>query len=128
MEEMSYEVIKEMLVEDYNKVIEIESYSIKQAIAELLEDSVNMMKKNKDNYVSVIVGLAKISLENNVIPNYILERFIDLSENIIEFYKYKDSPVFINDRTYVNVKLKEKHFDVIDDEYKKRVDMLLEGN
>lgn len=128
MDEMSYEIIKEMLVEDYNDFTEIESYSIKQSIAALLEDSVNMMKENKDNYVSVIVGLAKISLENNIIPNYILERFINLSENIIELYKYKENPEFINDRTYVNVKLKEKHFDIIDDEFQKRVDMLFESN
>lgn len=128
MEEMSYEVIKEMLVEDYNDFTEIELYSIEQSIAALLEDSVNMMKENKDNYISVIVGLAKISLESDIIPNYILERFINLSENMIELYKYKEISGFINDRTYVSEKLKRKDYDIIDDEYKPRVNMLFENN
>lgn len=128
MEEMSYEVIKEMLVEDYNDFTEIELYSIEQSIAALLEDSVNMMKENKDNYISVIVGLAKISLESDIIPNYILERFINLSEKMIELYKYKEISGFINDRTYVSEKLKRKDYDIIDDEYKPRVNMLFENN
>ena len=98
MDEISYEIIKEMLVEDYNDFIEKELFSIKQTIAVLLEDSVIMMKESNDNYISTIVALAKISLENDIIPNYILERFVNLSDGMIKFYKYKENSEFLNDK------------------------------
>lgn len=66
MDEISYKIIKEMLVEDYNDFIEKELYSIKQTIAALLEDSVIMIKESNDNYISTIVALAKLSLENDI--------------------------------------------------------------
>ncbi|MFR3520237.1 MAG: hypothetical protein ACLTT4_17650 [Coprobacillus cateniformis] len=128
MNNMSYEIIKEMLIEDYNDFIEIESYSIKQAIAALLEDSVIMMNEDINNYISVIVILAKISLESNIIPNYILERFTILSDDMIKLYKYKEIPEFINDTAYIDNKLKKKNIEIIDDEYKERVNILLGNN
>lgn len=108
MNNMSYENMKEMLIEDYNDFIEIESYSINQAIAALLEDSVIMMKEDINNYISVIVILTKISLESDIIPNYILERFTILSDDIIKLYKYKEISEFINDKAYIDNKLKKK--------------------
>ena len=126
MDEISYEIIKEMLVEDYNDFIEKELYSIKQTIAALLEDSVIMIKESNDNYISTIVALAKISLENDIIPNYILERFVNLSDGIMKFYKYKENTEFINDKAFIDDKIKKKDFKIIDDEYGYRVNMLLE--
>lgn len=108
MNNVSYENIKEMLIEDYNDFIEIESYSINQAIAALLEDSVIMMKEDINNYISVIVILTKISLESDIIPNYILERFTILSDDMIKLYKYKEITEFINDKAYIDNKLKKK--------------------
>lgn len=126
MDEISYEIIKEMLVEDYNNFIEKELYSIKQTIAVLLEDSVIMMKESNDNYISTIVALAQISLENDIIPNYILERFVNLSDGMMKFYKYKENTEFINDKAFIDDKIKKKDFKIIDDEYEYRVNMLLE--
>lgn len=128
MDEISYEIIKEMLVEDYNDFIEKELFSIKQTIAVLLEDSVIMMKESNDNYISTIVALAKISLENDIIPNYILERFVNLSDGMIKFYKYKENSEFLNDKAYIDDKIKKKDFKIIDDEYEYRVNMLLGEN
>lgn len=128
MNNMSYENMKEMLIEDYKDFIEIESYSINQAIAALLEDSVIMMKEDINNYISVIVILTKISLESDIIPNYILERFTILSDDIIKLYKYKEISEFINDKAYIDNKLKKKNIEIIDDEYKERVNILLGNN
>lgn len=128
MDEISYEIIKEMLVEDYNDFIEKELYSIKQTIAALLEDSVIMMKESNDNYISTIVALAQISLENDIIPNYILERFVNLSDGMMKFYKYKENTEFINDKAFIDDKIKKKDFKIIDDEYEYRVNMLLGEN
>lgn len=128
MDEISYKIIKEMLVEDYNDFIEKELYSIKQTIAALLEDSVIMMKESNDNYISTIVALAKISLENDIIPNYILERFVNISDGMMKFYKYKENTEFINDKAFIDDKIKKKDFKIIDDEYEYRVNMLLGEN
>lgn len=128
MDEISYEIIKEMLVEDYNDFIEKELYSIKQTIAALLEDSVIMMKESNDNYISTIVALAKISLENDIIPNYILERFVNISDGMMKFYKYKENTEFLNDKAFIDDKIKKKDFKIIDDEYEYRVNMLLGEN
>lgn len=128
MDEISYKIIKEMLVEDYNDFIEKEFYSIKQTIAVLLEDSVIMMKESNDNYISTIVALAKISLENDIIPNYILERFVNISDGMMKFYKYKENTEFLNDKAFIDDKIKKKDFKIIDDEYEYRVNMLLGEN
>lgn len=128
MDEISYEIIKEMLVEDYNNFIEKELYSIKQTIAVLLEDSVIMMKESNDNYISTIVALAQISLEKDIIPNYILERFINFSDGMMKLYKYKENTEFINDKAFIDDKIKKKDFKIINDEYEYRVNMLLGEN
>ena len=87
-----------------------------------------MMNEDINNYISVIVILAKISLESNIIPNYILERFTILSDDMIKLYKYKEIPEFINDNAYIDNKLKKKNIEIIDDEYKERVNILLGNN
>lgn len=125
MDEMSYKVIKEMLNEDYVDFIEVETYTTVQAIAALLEDSVMMMKKDRDNYISIIVALTELSLKSNTIPNYILERFTELSNDDIECYKYRDTSEFINSKSYIDVRMNKKDYNIYEDDYQNRVNILM---
>ena len=47
---------------------------------------------------------------------------------MIKLYKYKEIPEFINDKAYIDNKLKKKNIEIIDDEYKERVNILLGNN
>lgn len=44
----------------------------------------------------------------------------------MKFYKYKENTEFINDKAFIDDKIKKKDFKIIDDEYEYRVNMLLE--
>lgn len=127
MDEISYATVSELLEGDYYDFIHEESYTNEQAIAAVLEDSVIMMKTNYHNYVSVIIASTKLCLENNKIPRYILNRFMDLSDTMLEHYPYKKTQKYITHMAYIHDRLETKDFYVKDDAYEYRLHMLLEA-
>lgn len=121
-----YLEIKEILIDDFNQFVSGYKYTRDQAIGALLEDSVSIMRNYRDNYVSVIVLLSIISLQNDFIDNFIFERLERIIKKNFEEYKYKLLEEFLIDKEYIDDRLRKNDFIVINNkDYKTRVDVLL---
>lgn len=125
MSELSYLEAKKLTIEDYEDFIEDEGFSPSQAIAATFEDSVVMMRKSHKVYVSVMVNLSILSLKQNFIPDYLLEKQKNL--NKLDGLDKEEQTAYDLDISNLNRLLHDKNFEVDkDEEYKLRVDMLLE--
>ena len=122
MHDINYIEAKKLTIESYHEFID-EGFSVEQAIPAVFEDLVISMKKNNKILVAVIQNLSIISLKHNFIPDYLLNRLSDLKINtelnnneILEYTKDKEE---------LNVLLKNKYTLDEDENYSKRVDILL---
>lgn len=122
MHNINYIEVKKLTIESYHEFID-EGFSVEQAIPAVFEDLVISMKKNNKILVAVIQNLSIISLKHNFIPDYLLNRLSDLKINtelnnneILEYTKDKEE---------LNVLLKNKYTLDEDENYSKRVDILL---
>ncbi|WP_334321321.1 hypothetical protein [Gilliamella apicola] len=122
MHNINYIEAKKLTIESYHEFID-EGFSVEQAIPAVFEDLVISMKKNNKILVAVIQNLSIISLKHNFIPDYLLNRLSDLKINtelnnneILEYTKDKEE---------LNVLLKNKYTLDEDENYSKRVDILL---
>lgn len=124
MSEISYLEAKELTLEDYEDFIEDERFSPSQAIAATFEDSVLMMKKSHKVYVSVMINLSILSLKENFIPDYLLERQENLSK--LEGLNEEEQSAYNWDINALNQLLSNQNFEIDkDEEYRLRVNMLL---
>lgn len=124
MSEISYLEAKELTLEDYEDFIEDEGFSPSQAIAATFEDSVLMMKKSHKVYVSVMINLSFLSLKENFIPDYLLERQENLSK--LEGLNEEEQSAYNWDIKALNQLLSNQNFEIDkDEEYRLRVNMLL---
>ncbi|MBC1673467.1 hypothetical protein HB950_14195 [Listeria welshimeri] len=124
MSEISYLEAKELTLEDYEDFIEDEEFSPSQAIAATFEDSVLMMKKSHKVYVSVMINLSILSLKENFIPDYLLERQENLSK--LEGLNEEEQSAYNWDINALNQLLSNQNFEIDkDEEYRLRVNMLL---
>lgn len=124
MSEISYLEAKELTLEDYDDFIEDEGFSPSQAIAPTFEDSVLMMKKSHKVYVSVMINLSILSLKENFIPDYLLERQENLSK--LEGLNEEEQSAYNWDINALNQLLSNQNFEIDkDEEYRLRVNMLL---
>ncbi|MBP2100367.1 hypothetical protein [Enterococcus rivorum] len=124
MSEISYLEAKELTLEDYEDFIEDEGFSPSQAIAATFEDSVLMMKKSHKVYVSVMINLSILSLKENFIPDYLLERQENLSK--LEGLNEEEQSAYNWDINALNQLLSNQNFEIDkDEEYRLRVNMLL---
>lgn len=124
MSEISYLEAKELTLEDYEDFIEDEGFSPSQAIAATFEDSVLMMKKCHKVYVSVMINLSILSLKENFIPDYLLERQENLSK--LEGLNEEEQSAYNWDINALNQLLSNQNFEIDkDEEYRLRVNMLL---
>lgn len=124
MSEISYLEAKELTLEDYEDFIEDEGFSPSQAIAATFEDSVLMMKKSHKFYVSVMINLSILSLKENFIPDYLLERQENLSK--LEGLNEEEQSAYNWDINALNQLLSNQNFEIDkDEEYRLRVNMLL---
>lgn len=127
MSELNYLEAKKLTIEDYEDFIEDEGFSPSQAIAATFEDSVVMMKKSHKVYISVMVNLSILSLNQNFIPDYLLERQKNLNKLDGLDLDKEEQIAYDLDLSNLNRLLHDKNFEVDEDEeYKLRVDMLLE--
>ncbi|OTQ03826.1 hypothetical protein B5S43_06175 [Gilliamella apicola] len=122
MHNINYIEAKKLTIESYHEFID-EGFSVEQAIPAVFEDLVISMKKNNKILVAIIQNLSIISLKHNFIPDYLLNRLSDLKINtelnnneILEYTKDKEE---------LNVLLKNKYTLDEDENYSKRVDILL---
>ena len=126
MEKLTYKEIKEMLLDDYSDLIENEGFTPEQAIAAMLEDSVLLMKKDSNNYISTVIGLSLIALKENILPDYLYDRIIKLDNNNFNGYDDEDLKLLLVDKNYINKRINTKNYTLLQDEaYKTRVSMLL---
>ena len=124
MSEISYLEAKKLTLEDYEDFIEDERFSPSQAIAVTFEDSVLMMKKSHKVYVSVMINLSILSLKENFIPDYLLERQENLSK--LEGLNEEEQSAYNWDINALNQLLSNQNFEIDkDEEYRLRVNMLL---
>lgn len=124
MSEISYLEAKELTLEDYEDFIEDEGFSPSQAIAATFEDSVLMMKKSPKVYVSVMINLSILSLKENFIPDYLLERQENLPK--LEGLNEEEQSAYNWDINALNQLLSNQNFEIDkDEEYRLRVNMLL---
>lgn len=124
MSEISYLEAKELTLEDYEDFIEDEGFSPSQAIAATFEDSVLMMKKSHKVCVSVMINLSILSLKENFIPDYLLERQENLSK--LEGLNEEEQSAYNWDINVLNQLLSNQNFEIDkDEEYRLRVNMLL---
>ena len=125
MSEVSYLEAKELILEDYQDFIEDEGFNPNQAIAATLEDSVLMMRKSNKVYVSVMINLSILSLKENFIPDYLLERQENLPK--LEGLNEEEQSAYNWDINTLNQLLNNQNFEIDkDEEYRLRVNMLLE--
>lgn len=125
MIEVSYLEAKELTLEDYEEFVKEEGFNPRQAIAATFEDSVLMMKKSNKVYVSVMANLSILSLNQNFIPDYLLEKQEDLQK--LEGLSEDEQSAYNLDMNNLNQLLRNRNFEVDkDEEYKSRVKMLLE--
>jgi len=124
MSELNYLEAKKLTIEDYEDFIEDEGFSPSQAIAATFEDSVVMMRKSHKVYISVMVNLSILSLNQNFIPDYLLERQKNLKK--LDGLDKEEQTAYDLDLSNLNRLIHDKNFEVDkDEEYKLRVDMLL---
>lgn len=126
MNTLTYKEIKEILKEDCLAFMKEEQYTAKQAIARLLEDSVVMMKEDVEQYIFTIVSLTCLSIQHNYIPSYLVDRIAMVLSSLKTSYIRQCSPAFIRDMTMIQETLAKKQIEIIEDEFKYRVDLLLE--
>ena len=125
MENSSYLKAKELTLEDYEDFIEDEGFSSSQAVAATFEDSVLMMKKSHKVYVSVMVNLSILSLKQDFLPDYLLEKQESLK--MVNGLNEEEQSVYDSDISTLNQLLSNQKFEIDkDEEYKLRVNMLLE--
>lgn len=125
MSELNYLEAKKLTIEDYEDFIEDEGFSPRQAIAATFEDSVLMMKKSYKVYISVMINLSILSLNQNFLPDYLLER--QKNFNKLDGLDKEEQTAYDLDISNLNTLLCDKNFEIDkDEEYKLRVDMLLE--
>ena len=122
MHDINYIEAKKLTIESYHEFID-EGFSAEQVIPAVFEDLVISMKKNNKILVAVIQNLSIISLKHNFIPDYLLNKLSKLKINtelnnneILEYTKDKEE---------LNVLLKNKYTLDEDENYSKRVDILL---
>lgn len=124
MSEVSYLEAKELTLEDYEEFVKEEGFNPRQAIAATFEDSVLKMKKSNKVYVSVMAKLSILSLNQNFIPDYLLEKQEDLQK--LEGLSEDEQSAYNLDMNNLNQLLRNRNFEVDkDEEYKSRVKMLL---
>ena len=124
MKSLSYLEAKELTLEDHEDFIEDEGFGPSQAIAATFEDSVLMMKKSHKVYVSVMINLSILSLRENFIPDYLLERQENLSK--LEGLNEEEQSAYNWDINALNQLLSNQNFEIDkDEEYRLRVNMLL---
>lgn len=125
MKNLNYLEGKELIEKDYKDFIEEEQFTPQQAIAATFEDSVLMMKKSYKVYVAAIINLSILSLKQNFIPDYLLEKQGNLKK--LENLTKKEQVNYEADINQLNHLLHNQKFEVDkDEEYKLRVNMLLE--
>ena len=122
MQTINYIEAKKLTLKTYYEFIG-EGFNTEQAIPAVFEDLVISMKKNNKILVAVIQNLSIISLKHNFIPDYLLNKLSKLKINtelnnneILEYTKDKEE---------LNVLLKNKYILDEDENYSKRVDILL---
>lgn len=124
MSEVSYLEAKELTIEDYQDFIEDEGFNPNQAIAATFEDSILMMRKSNKVYVSVMINLSILSLKENFIPDYLLERQENLSK--LDGLNKEEQSAYNMDVNTLNQLLSNQNFEIDkDEEYRLRVNMLL---
>jgi hypothetical protein len=125
MEKLSYFEEKESTIECYNEFVEIEKFNQVQAIAATLEDSSLVMRANEKAYLAVIVTLSIISLKNNFIDDYLLERIdiIKLKQNVE--LSGEEKSVFEKDMNIIDELLESDYKVIKNDNFKRRVTILL---
>ena len=122
MHTINYIEAKKLTLKTYYDFID-EGFNTKQAIPAVFEDLVISMKQNNKILVAVIQNLSIISLKHNFIPDYLLNRLSDIEMNtdlnnneVLEYTKDKEE---------LNVLLKNKYILDEDENYSRRVDILL---
>lgn len=124
MSEVSYLEAKELTIEDYQDFIEDEGFNPNQAIAATFEDSILMMRKSNKVYVSVMINLSILSLKENFIQDYLLERQENLSK--LDGLNKEEQSAYNMDVNTLNQLLSNQNFEIDkDEEYRVRVNMLL---
>ncbi|MBC2379263.1 hypothetical protein HBP49_13825 [Listeria welshimeri] len=114
MSEISYLEAKELTLEDYEDFIEDEEFSPSQAIAATFEHSVLMMKKSHKVYVSVMINLSILSLKENFMPDYLLERQENLFK--LEGLNEEEQSAYNWDINALNQLLSNQNFEIDKDE------------
>ena len=126
IDKLSYTDVIELMIENYNELIEDEGLSPDQAIAATLEDSVLIMRASEKAYVSAIMTLAILSLKQNFIPDYLLERLDMDSFKKIEGLDTEEREIFKKEINSLENLLNTSDYKVDKDEaYRMRVNMLL---
>ena len=127
MDKLDYLEIKEDLLEDLDEYVNNLKYTREQAIVASFEDCTLMMKAYKDNYVSVIIILSVLSLKNDMIDDFIYERLVKTIEKYLDDYTFKDVKEFLEDKIYLEERLKKQDYSISDKaKYKNRANLLLE--
>lgn len=124
MNEISYAEVKELTIEDFNDFINEEGFTAEQAIAATFEDSVIMMQKSRIAYVSVIVNLSILSMNQNFIPDFLLERQESITR--LDDLSEEDKIMYNEDIFNLRKLLENQEYRIEKDEqYRLRVNMLL---
>jgi len=124
MDELSYLEAKELTIEGYEELIEEDGFKPEHAVSATFEDSVYMMKKSNKIYVSVITTLSIISLEQNFIPDYLLEKIDSLE--VTEELNDDEKAIYKEEKAKLESMLKTLDYRVEKNEnYVERARMLL---
>lgn len=128
MDDIGYSEAKDLVIEVYNDFIQEEGSTPEQAIAATLEDSIQMSKKNKAVYASVILNLGLLCVKEKYIVDYIYDRLHDVMREDLKNLSDEDKTIYTNDKKMIEELLGNKDFRVRKDEiYKARIDMLFAG-
>ncbi len=120
-----YTEIKEIIFESFNEYYKQQKYTIKQAMAVTLEESVLLMKESKVHYNMVIVSMMLIAINNNSFPAYIFDRFKKINPNLLKGDVFSLS--FINDYKKIKNEIEQHTAMAFEQfEFDLRVSMLLE--
>ncbi len=126
MEDLGYCEVKELVIEDYNDFIQEEGFDKEQAIAATLEDSILMIRKSHVVYVSAIVNLGLICLQEKFIVDYVYVRLLEILKDELIELSQEDKVSYQNDKKMLETLLSKENYEIKKDEtYKARIDMLL---
>jgi len=124
MDELNYSEARELTIEGYNELIEEDGFSPEHAISAAFEDSIYMMKKSSKVYVSVMLTLSILSLEQKFIPDYLLER-IDKLE-VVEELNDEEKVIYEDERAKLDKMLETMDYRINKNEsYIERARMLI---